>query len=135
MFLGDSPQFPQAPVELESLSWTESPQKLHGHLSHHGPSSPLPSATISFPFLFHPGLALGSWSGANPAHPLVQAEPGRVRGFGGIRMGFPDGPSSGKEQRMLGSVPEARTLLGEVKVSTTEVSHHPPSPPKVGLGA
>lgn len=76
MFLGDSPQFSQAPVELESLSWTESPQKLCGHLGQHGPSSPLPSATISFPFLFQPGLALGSWSGARPAHALVQGRAG-----------------------------------------------------------
>lgn len=71
MSLGDSSQLSQALRELESVSWTGIPQEQCGHHGHHGPSSPSPSAATS-PFLLQPGLALGSWSGANPTLPLVQ---------------------------------------------------------------
>lgn len=48
-----------------------------------------------------------------------RAELGGAGGFRDIRMGFPsDGLSSGEELSILASVPETRTFLGEVKLST-----------------
>lgn len=48
-----------------------------------------------------------------------RAELGGAGGFRDIGMGFPSGGlSSGEELSILASVPETRTFLGEVKLST-----------------
>lgn len=98
MPLEDSPQLPWAPVQLVSVSWAESLQKLYGYLGHHDLSSSSPSATTS-PFC--PSLAWHSPSGqvrAHPAHPLVQG-----RASGGQRTlrcqdGLPFGGPSSRER-------------------------------------
>lgn len=115
--LEDSPQLPWAPVELVSVSWAESPQKLCGYLGYHDLSSSSPSVTTS-PFLPQPGLALAFWSGASPPSSPTGAGQGQwwpedigVSGWASLwgsvlwREGL----------RMSASVPEVWLVPGEAK--------------------
>lgn len=137
--LEDSPQLPWAPVQLVSVSWAESLQKLCGYLGHHDLSSSSPSATTS-PFLPQPGLALAFWSGASPPSSPTGAGQGQwrpedvgVSGWASLwrsvlwREGL----------RMSAPVPDVWPVSGEVKLEHGLAPSHPshPGPVSGHLGA